>query len=608
MIDKEKVAAPKFWLAAYLKPHWLPLGVGTAAMAARAGVLAMVPWPLKYIIDSVIYSKPLPSLMARALPDAHDHRVALLGMLCLLILGLGAIDALLDFVGNRLFLNVGQNLVFALRRDLFSHLQRLSLAFHRSHTGGDMMSRLGGDVQKVQDLVAAVGGDFIQHVLVMVGITAIMLNVDWRYALIVLAAIPVLFGIIQIYTALLRRAIRQMRHHEGSLWSLAQEVLASVQLVQACARERHEEDRFDASAGEVFRAGQRVNVLQAQFSPALTVAVAGATGLIAWYGAIRVLHGQITAGEMLVFLAYFRSLTTPTRRIAKTARMVGRASVALERIADYIFLPPSVVESPTAIVPARCEGRMAFEGVGFAYDGPAVLHDISFTLEPGRSLALVGPTGSGKSTIASLMARFYDPTDGRILLDGRDLSQLRLDFVRRHVALVLQEPVLFRGKVWENICYGVNNAQRRDTVVAAETLGLSEVIARLPGGFDCDVGERGQTLSGGQRQCISIARAMLRDAPIVVLDEPSSSLDAATERLLMEAMRKLSANRSSFTIAHRLKTVMEADEIIVLDRGCIRERGRHAELLKQRKVYAALWEDLCGDSTTPIVPLRARTG
>lgn len=603
----EGAAVPTRWLLRYLRPHWVALSAGTVVMAARAGALALAPWPLKYIVDSVIYSGPLPPLLAAYLPDTQSHRVMLLGVLCVLTLGFGVADALLDYIGNKIFLDAGQRLVFALRRDLFSHLQKLSLDFHRRNSGGDLMSRLNGDVQKLQDLISAVGGDFIQHILVMAGIAAMMLSVDWRYALVVLAALPVLFGIIQIYTALLRRAIRRMRLHEGDLWNMAQEMLGSIQLVQAYGREAHEEQRFDVSASKIFRAGKDVNSLQAQFSPALTAAVAAATGLIAWYGAIRVLHGQLTAGEMLVFLAYFRSLTTPTRRIAKTSRMVGRASVALERIAEHLFETPSVVEASLAVTPRTCTGRIELECVSFGYaSGPNILHDVSFCLEPGKSIALVGPTGAGKSTIAGLISRFYDPVHGRVLLDGQDFRGLGLGFVRRQVALVLQEPVIFRASVWENICYGLEGSGREDAIAAAEAVGVDAIIRRLPGGYDCMVSERGQTLSGGQRQCISIARAMLSNAPIIVLDEPSSSLDAMTECLIMDALTRLTANRASLTIAHRLKTVSGVDEILVLDQGRIVQRGCHAQLREEGGVYGSLWASFADGRAEDALPLVAR--
>ncbi len=582
------------WILRYVRPQWRILSAGSAAMALRAGVLAVVPWPLKFIIDSVIYRKPLPSALSGLLPGS-GHRVELLGVLCLLTLALGLLDALLDYSGNRLFLDAGQRLVLSLRQDLFAHLQRLSLDFHRRHRGGDLMSRLSGDVQKLQDLITAVGGDLIQHIMTVIGITAVMLSVDWGYGLVVLATIPAMFAIIRVYTGLLRQAIWRIRHHEGELWSLAHEVLGSVHLVQAYGQERHEDQRFAAGARKIFVAGRVANNLQAQFSPAMTLAVAAATAVIAWYGAVRVLDGRITAGELLVFLAYFRALTSPTRRVAKTARIVGRASVAVERIGEYLLETPSVREPALALVPRDCAGRVVFEGVSFGYTpGEPVLSDISLALEPGKTVALVGSTGAGKSTIAGLISRFHDPVEGRILLDGHDLRTISLGFLRRQVALVLQEPVIFRASVWENIGYGCEGTTRADAIAAARAVGIDDVIEQLPGGYDYVAAERGQTLSGGQRQCISIARAMLSNAPVVILDEPSSNLDAVTEARLMDAVKRLIANRAALVIAHRLKTMTDADQILVLERGRIVQRGTHSLLLREPGPYVTLWANLSG--------------
>ena len=559
-------------------------------MAGRAVVLLLLPWPLKFIIDNVIFQKPLSPWLRHLMPDPLLHRMALLDTLTVIMLILGAADALLVYAGSRLFLDAGQRVVFSIRHDLFAHLQRLSLEFHRRHRGGDMMSRLGGDVQRLQDFIAALGIDILPHALTIIGMATVMLVMDWRYALIVLSVAPVLFFIARFYSGRLRDALRQVRRYEGNLWGMAQEVMGSVQLVQAYGREEHEERRFSTQAGKGLDASLKANGVQSQFGPAMNLAIAVATGAIAWYGAANVINGSLSAGELLIFMAYLRGLATPARQLAKTGRVFGRAAVALERIKEFRVEQPTVIDKPDAVAPATCSGALEFADVGFGYQpDQRTLHEISFTMEPGKTIALVGATGSGKSTIANLILRFYDPQTGKILLDGREIRDLPLAYLRAQVALVLQEATIFQASVWENISYGREGATRADAIEAAKTVGVHDIIERLPEGFDTKISERGQTLSGGQRQCISIARAMLCDAPVIILDEPSSSLDASSEQRVMEALHRLTANRTALIIAHRLPTVMAADLILVLDQGRIVQRGTHRQLMDQSGVYADLW-------------------
>ena len=588
--------ASRRWVLSYFTPHRSPLTLGAAAMALRAVVVTLSPWPLKFIIDSVIYQRRLPHYLHHWLPDPHASRIELLTILCIATVILGVFDAALDYAGSRIFLDVGQKLVFALRHDLFMRLQRLSLDFHHKQRGGDLMSRLGGDVAKLQDLVTTVGGDFIQNALVVIGTSIIMFWVDWKFGLAILAAFPLIALVIRSYAVLLQRALRTVRRREGDLWSMAQEVLGSMRLVQAYGRENYEGRRFATGAETLYAAGRRANELQAQFSPVLTIAVAGATAAITWYGVSKVLSGQMTAGELLVFLSYFRTLATPVRRVGKTSRVIGRASIALDRIGDYLLETPTVTDRPGALTPRRCSGVVFFEQVGFHYlPGQPVLNDVSFSLSPGKTVALVGPTGGGKSTIAALIPRLHDPTAGRITLDGRDLRDVKLAFLRAHVAMVLQESMLFNATVWENICYGREGSGRDDAVAAAKAVGVHDLIQSLPGGYELVVSERGQTLSGGQRQCVSVARAMLSNAPVVILDEPSSNLDATTESELIAAIGHLIADRSALIIAHRLRTVAAVDEILVLDQGQITQRGRHEKLIGQEGLYDRLWRSADGD-------------
>jgi ATP-binding cassette, subfamily B, bacterial len=578
------------WLLAYLLAEWQALSAGAAMMFARAGVLLLLPWPLKCIIDNVIFQHKLSPLLVGILPDPTIRRMDLLNALGLGMLGLGLIDALLVYFGNRLLLDCGQRVVAAIRFDLFAHLQRLSLDFHRRNHGSELMDRLGSDVHQVQDFIAAIGIDLLPHALTIVGMAGVMLVIDWRFAIIAISAGPALMFIARHFSNRMRSALRRVRKHDTALSAKAQEILNNVQVVQAFAREDFEDARYGDEARKSIDANLKANEIQAKFGPAISLAIAASTGLIAWFGAVSVIRGVLTPGELLIFLAYLAAMATPARQLAKTGRVFGRSVIALERIGECRDERPSIVDCRGAEAPPACAGHVQIQNVGFEYQPDiSVLHDISFMMAPGTTVALVGKTGSGKSTLAALIPRFYDPTRGQILLDGRDTRTLPLSFLRRQVALVLQEPLLFHATVWENIAYGREGATCEEAIAAARAVGIDDILERLPAGFNTLISEGGKSLSGGQRQCVAVARAMLCAAPVVILDEPSSSLDASTEHRLMLALRRLSADRAALIIAHRLTTVMNADLILVLEHGRIVERGRHAELLAARRVYAELW-------------------
>ncbi len=577
-------------LRSYLRPYSPALAAAAGLMTARAVFLLFAPWPLKLILDSVILGKPLPWWAAGFLPNPLTHRFALLEQLGMALLVVGVADATLAYLGNRLLLRTGQRMVFDVRRDLFAHIQRLSLSFHRRQRGGDLMARLGGDIQTLQNFVVAMGTGLFAHVLTMAGMVVIMLMIDWRYALVVFAAAPLLLFLVQNYATRLTKALRLARRKEGELWGKVQEVISNVHLVQAYGRESHEDDRFAEQAALTLDATLEASELQSQFTPLVGLVMALATGAVVWYGATQVLAGKITAGDLLVFLAYLRGLATPVRQVAKMAGVIGKSSVAAERIGDVFVEEPEIREPPNPLMPRSCKGKVEFQLVGFGYlPGEPVLHDISFRAEPGQTIALVGSTGAGKSTLVSLISRFYDPASGQILLDGHDLREMPLAYVRNQVALVPQEVLVFHGSVWENVAYGRAGAGREDAIGAARASGIHELIERFPNGYDTLVGERGMTLSGGQRQCLSIARAMLRNAPVVILDEPTTGLDATTEGFVSEALRRLTHGRTTFVIAHRLATVTSADLILVLERGRIVQRGTHEELVNRRGRYRQLW-------------------
>lgn len=599
-LAQSRAPAHKFtlWnLRRYLRPHARPLSAAAALMSARAVILLMIPWPLKFIIDSVLFQKPLPLWLAGWLPDPIGHRMLLLDVLAAAMLVMGAAETALAYSGNRTLLRAGQRAIFAVRRDLFAHLQRLSLSFHRRQRSGDLMARLGGDIQTLQAFVVAAGTGLFAHLLTVVGMAAIMLMIDWRFALVVMAAAPLLLLVARRYTRRVRDAFRQARRKEGHLWGTVQEIIANVHVVQAYGRESYEDDRFVEQAEESFDATLEASVLQVQFAPLVGLVMVLATGAATWYGATRVLSGSVSAGELLVFLAYLRGLAAPVRQFAKMAGVVGKAAVAAERLGDVFSEESEIREQLGALHLASCRGELEFRTVGFAYgpDAP-VLHDVSFRVEPGQTVALVGASGAGKSTLVSLVPRFRDPVSGQVLLDGHDLRGLSLASVRAQVALVLQEALVFHGTVWENIAYGRAGATRVDAIAAARAAGIDDIIESMPDGYDTLVGERGAMLSGGQRQCVSIARAMLRNARIVILDEPTTGIDPSSERRILDALGRLTSGRTTLIIAHRLASVVGADLIVVLDRGSIVESGRHGQLLARRGRYFDLWS--CGGGGT----------
>ena len=592
------MSAMPWRLRRYLGVERRRILLGSLAMAARASVLVLLPWPLKYLVNVVMFGKSPPHWLAHLLGWAPSDRFLLLNLLSAVMLALALADSLLDYLGNRLFLEAGQRVVFSVRQDLFGHLARLPPAFHRARRGGELMSRLSEDVGRMKDLVTVVGTALLPHMLTLLGIVATMLVVDWRYALLATAILPPLIFVSRHWSLRLRHQLRSLRMQDGELWAMAQEVLAVLPLVQACAREPHELGRFVRRAAHSLRSGMVTSHTQSQFAPLINLLIGLGAATVAWYGTRRVIAGTLTPGDLMLFLAYLRGMVTPARQIAKAAPVLGRASVALERIRELFAEHAAIADAPDATAPERCIGHLEFRGVRFGYAaGAPTLEDLSFALEPGRKVALVGPSGAGKSTIAALAVRFADPDAGAVLLDGQDLRGLPLGFLRSHVALMLQDSPLLHGTVWENIAYGRPGADRADAIRAAVAAGVDPIIRALPAGYDQPVAERGATLSGGQRQCIAIARITLAEARVVILDEPSSSLDAATEQGVAAALARLTATRSTLVIAHRLATIRDADQILVLERGRIVQRGTHSSLLREGGLYARL---LQAQERTPV--------
>ena len=579
-------------LSGPLRPQRARLSLAALAMAGRAVMLVCAPWPLKYIVNVIILGKAAPHWIGQIASDPWT----LLYLLGAVMLVIAVADAALDYLANQLMLRAALRVVCALRQKVFAHLLILPLSWHRGRRGGDVMTRLSEDVGRVQDLVVVIGAGLLPHALTVFGILFMMAMVDWRYGLLVASAIPALAFISDRWSRTLRVRLRDARHEDSELWSMAQETLSAIPLVQAHGREAYEARRFGRLARRSMERALTASRTQAELPPLINLLVGIATAAITAYGAKRVLDGTLTAGDLILFLAYLRALVTPVRQMTKNGPVVGRGVVAIERIRELldeaatIADPVHPVEAPVGV------GELEFRSVSFSYGADATtLEDVSFHLTPGRRVALVGPTGAGKSTIAALAARMADPTHGTVLLDGRDLRSLRLNQVRGRVALMLQDAPLLHGTVWENIAFGRLGAGRDEAIDAAIAADVDQILFNLPDGYDTIVAERGASLSGGQRQCVAIARATLAKADIVILDEPSSSLDATTERRISVALARLTASRASLVIAHRLVTIRNADEILVLERGRIVQRGDHATLLREGGLYAGLLRSQSGD-------------
>jgi subfamily B ATP-binding cassette protein MsbA len=417
----------------------------------------------------------------------------------------------------------------------------------------------------------------------------VMFYIDWQFTLIALSIMPLLFAVVFIYTRKIKKASRAVRKKEGEMASIIQEVFSAVRVVKAFAREDYEQRRYELESMESVGIALRARGLKAKLSPMVEMIVAGGTCMVLWFGARMVLDGSLSTGSLIVFVLYLGRMYKPMQELSKMTDTYTKAAVAWERIQEVLQTKRDIEDLPGAVPAPPFQGGIEFDHVAFGY-GPKlpVLHDVSFRIAPGEMAALVGPTGSGKSTITSLVARFYDPTAGVVKIDGFDIRQLQQSTLRQQIGFVLQETLLFHGTIATNIAYGKSGATMDEIVRAAELANASEFIDKMPDGYDTVVGERGVTLSGGQRQRIAIARALIRSLPILILDEPTTGLDAESEQLVFDALNRLMEGKTSIVIAHRLATIQRADKIFVIEGGEIVETGKHEELLAKGGLYAKL--------------------
>jgi ATP-binding cassette, subfamily B, bacterial len=548
------------------------------------------PWPLKIIFDHILLDKSLPpslSWLGDLLARGKTFAVVAFSLCIILIACFRSIFAYFhSFITSR----IGYEMVYRLRRELFAHLQQLSLSFHARARTGELLTKVVSDTSALKDVFAESALNFASHLLTVIGMFIIMFALNWQLGLVVLATFPVLCYTLFFVYGRIKVSARRHREREGNVASRALEVFSSLHLVRAFAREQHEQERFEQESGYTLEEGIRTARLEAAATRATELVSAASICAVVLFGALQVIAGRMLPGEVLIFTAYLTSMYKPLRTLARISSQFSKAMASAERIADIFRTEPEIYDDHQGLRAASLRGEIVFRNVSFDYgDGNAVLRNISLNIAPGQRAAFVGASGAGKSTIASLLLRFYEPSSGEILIDGVEIRNYERESLRRQIGVVLQESVLFGVTIAENIAYGKPDATDQEIEDAAREASAHEFIMALPDGYETIIGERGSTLSGGQRQRICLARAIIKRPSLLILDEPTSAIDAESSALIGQAINRLQEGKTMLVISHQFAGLEKFDQIFVLKNGELIESGTHIQLLNRRGYYYELF-------------------
>jgi subfamily B ATP-binding cassette protein MsbA len=587
-----------------IRPYRGTLAIILLAMLVETAMSLATPWPLKVILDNVVGSHKLSPFLADLLhpwmDGKHQMHIAALAAIAYVIIAL--LGALASYVDNYYTESVGQYVANDLRMRTFHHLQRLSLGYYNTHQTGTLLSTITTDIQTIQGFASSSTLNILVDLLTIVCMLALMFWLNWDFTLIAVGVTPFLLLFVSRFKKAVKKATHEVRKEQSNIVAVVQQALESMQAVKAFGRQELEQKELGVVSQATVTAALKARSIKSLLSPVVTITVAICTAVVLWRGAYLILAGVMTVGALTVYLSYLSKFFKPVKDLATTTNAIAQAAVGVDRIRAILDTDTIIPEKPNAVSSPPLRGKVEFEHVAFAYDiQNPVLRDVCFTIEPGQLVGIVGPTGSGKSTVVSLLPRFYDPVKGTIKIDGYDIRDFKLHSLREQIGYVLQDTVLFHGTIAENIAFGRAGASREEIIKAAELANAHEFISKMAQGYDTMVGERGSTLSGGQRQRIGIARVMVRNNPILLLDEPTAALDSESEKLVIEALERLMKGRTVITIAHRLTTIRDADQIIVISDGVVAESGNHDQLMLKNGIYAQLHRTQF-DTVAPTTP------